>query len=261
MQIGSMNEAAAVKEQYVTSNRLDTRINFHDKYSTNKIGFGPWLVSNYEIREGMKVLELGCGTGSLWAGQDELIAKCEKVVLSDLSEGMLETAKGNVGEHANVEYRIEDIQDLSFEDDSFDVVIANMMLYHVPDFNKGLREVRRVLKDGGKFYCATMGENNFTDRLAEWFRLGGEEFNPNHNFTIQNGEGKLSAFFSNVSKAVYEDSFHITDIEDLVIYLRSLTSFKAILDLPEQKIREILAEHVKDGAIDIPKEYGTFICS
>jgi len=113
MQIGSMNEAVAVKEQYATSNRLDTRINFHDKYSTNKMGFGPWIVSSYEIREGMKVLELGCGTGSLWTGRDELIAKCEKVVLSDLSEGMLETAKGNVGEHANVEYRIEDIQDLS----------------------------------------------------------------------------------------------------------------------------------------------------
>ena len=260
MQIGSMNDSAAVKAQYATSKGLDTRINFHEKYSTNKMGFNPWLVSNYEIREGMKVLELGCGTGSIWNGQDALLMKCAKVVLSDLSEGMLDKAKENLGEHANIEYRIEDIQNLSFEDDSFDVVIANMMLYHVPDLGKGLAEVRRVLKDGGIFYCGTMGENNFTGRLAEWFKLGGEDFNPNHNFTLQNGADKLRTVFSDISKKVYDDSLHITDMEDLVTYLRSLTSFNAILDLPEQKIREILEEHAKDGAIDLPKEYGTFIC-
>ena len=171
MKIGSSNDSAAVKEQYATSKGLDTRITFHDRYSTNKLGYSPWLISNYDIREGMKVLELGCGTGTLWLGHDELIAKCDKLVLTDLSEGMLEKAKGNLGEKDNVEYRIEDIQNLSFDDEVFDVVIANAMLYHVPDLNKALSEVRRVLKKGGVFYCATFGENNFVDRLAEWFKI------------------------------------------------------------------------------------------
>ena len=154
----------------------------------------------------------------------------------------------------------EDIQNLSFDDDIFDVVIANGMLYHVPDLDKGLREVRRVLKTGGVFYCATLGENNFTDKLAEWFRLGGEEFNPNHNFTMQNGAEKLSVAFDDVTPVFYEDSLHITEPEDLVAYLRSLTSFKAVLNLPEQKIRDILEEHVVSGAIDLPKDYGMFVC-
>lgn len=260
MQIGSSNDSAAVKEQYATSKGLDIRITFHETYSTNKQGYIPWLVSNYDICEGMKVLELGCGTGSLWIGHDDLISKCDKLVVTDLSEGMLETAKGNIGEKDNVEYRIEDIQNLSFDDDIFDVVIANGMLYHVPDLNKGLREVRRVLKNGGVFYCATLGENNFTDKLAEWFRLGGEEFNPNHNFTMQNGAEKLSIAFDDVTPVFYEDSLHITEPEDLVAYLRSLTSFKAVLNLPEQKIRDILEEHVVSGAIDLPKDYGMFVC-
>ena len=134
------------------------------------------------------------------------------------------------------------------------------MLYHVPDLNKGLREVRRVLKNGGVFYCATLGENNFTDRLAEWFRLGGEEFNPNHIFTMQNGVARLQTAFNDVTPLFYEDSLHITETEDLVAYLRSLTSFKSVLSLPEQKIRDILAEHVSGGAIDLPKDYGMFIC-
>ena len=62
MQIGSSNNTEAVKEQYKTSNGLDTRISFHDKYSTNKLGYGNWIVSNYQISAGMKVLELGCGS-------------------------------------------------------------------------------------------------------------------------------------------------------------------------------------------------------
>ncbi len=260
MQIGSSNDSAAVKAQYATSKGLDTRISFHDSYSTNKQGFGPWLVSNYDLRTGMKVREPGCGTGSMWLGHDDLVSRCGKLVLTDLSEGMLETAKENLGERDNVEYRIEDIQALSFEDGTFDVIIANMMLYHVPDLNKGLAEVRRVLKEGGVFYCATFGENNFTDRLAEWFRLGGEEFRPNHNFTMQNGVDKLQAVFNDVTRLFYDDSLHITDMEDLVTYLRSLSSFKAVLDLPEQKIRDILSEHAAGGAIDLPKDYGMFIC-
>ena len=260
MQIGSLNDSAAVKEQYSTSKGLDIRITFHDKYSTNKQGYGAWLVSNYDIRAEAKVLELGCGTGSLWLGQDDMVARCGKLVLTDFSEGMLETAKGNIGEKDNIEYRVEDIQNLSFDDDSFDVVIANSMLYHVPDLNKGLCEVRRVLKEDGVFYCATLGENNFTDKLAEWFRLGGEEFKPNHNFTMQNGTEKLHIAFDDVTSIFYEDSLHITDAEDLVAYLRSLTSFKAVLNLPEQKIRDILEEHTSEGAVDLPKDYGMFIC-
>jgi SAM-dependent methyltransferase len=149
MQIGSSNDSEAVKAQYATSKGLDTRLSFHDKYSTNKLGYGNWIVSNYEIAEGMKVLELGCGTGSLWMGRDELVDKFGKFVLTDFSEGMLATAKGNLGERKNLEYKQADIQDLPFEDGSFDVVIANSMLYHVPDIMKGISEVRRVLKDDG----------------------------------------------------------------------------------------------------------------
>lgn len=259
MQIGSSNDANAVKEQYASSKGLNTRLSFHDKCSVNKQGYGNWIVSNYDISEGMKVLELGCGTGSIWIGRGELINKCGQLVLSDLSEGMLETAKNNLGQRNNVEYIQADIQDLPFEDGSFDVIIAHSMLYHVPDLEQGIREVRRVLKDGGTFYCATLGENNFPEKLAEWFALSGDSFKPNHNFTMQNGEAKLKTCFSEVRAVFYEDSLHVTDIEDLVDYLQSLASFKDVIDLPVEKIRKVLSEHIRDGAIDLPKDYGMFI--
>ena len=260
MQIGSSNDSAAVKAQYAVPKGLDIRLTFHEKYSVNKQGYGTWLVSNYDIRDGMTVLEIGCGTGSIWLGRKNIVSGCRKLILTDLSEGMLETARKNLGERDNIEYRKADIQDLPFLNDTFDVVIANSMLYHVPDIEKGIQEVRRVLKKGGVFYCATFGEHNFTDRLAEWFRLDGEDFMPNHNFTMQNGKEILSRSFEDIKPLFYEDSLHITETEDLVAYLRSLTSFKAVIVLPVQKIRDIIKEHTADGAIDLPKEYGMFIC-
>ena len=260
MQIGSSNDSTAVKEQYAVPKGLDIRLTFHEKYSVNKQGYGEWLVSHYDISDGMTVLEIGCGTGSIWIGRENIVSKCGKLILTDLSEGMLETAEKNLGKPDNIEYRKADIQCLPFMDESFDVVIANSMLYHVPDIDRGLGEVRRVLKKGGVFYCTTYGENNFTDKLAEWFKLGGEDFKPNHNFTMQNGKEILSRSFEEIMPVFYEDSLHVTETEDLVEYLRSLASFKAVIDLPVQKIREILKGHAVDGAIDLPKEYGMFIC-
>lgn len=81
----------------------------------------------------MKVLELGCGTGDMWKNRESLIKSCSKLILSDLSEGMVDTTKANVGIYDNVEYPVLDIQNIPFEDETFDVVIANMMLYHVLD--------------------------------------------------------------------------------------------------------------------------------
>ena len=118
----------------------------------------------------------------------------------------------------------------------------------------------RNLKNEGVFYCATYGENNFTDVLADWFELGGESFRPNHNFTMQNGEQILKTAFTNIEAKFYQDSLHITNIDDLVDYFLSLVSLKAIIDLPSERIHDILTQHSCDGKIELPKEYGMFIC-
>ena len=259
MKMGSSNDKDAVKAQYASSKGLDTRINFHNVYSTNKMGFGPWLISNYEIEEGMKVLELGTGTGDMWKGQGGLIAKCDKLVLSDFSEGMLDTARKNIGEYANVEYKQIDVQNIPFEDNSFDIVIANMMLYHVPDIDKAVREIRRVLKDDGVFYSATYGERNFNDIIAEWFGLIGENYDPNHLFTLQNGGDILGKEFADIEVRRYEDSLRVTNIDDLADYLQSLKALHGIGSMGRDEILKMLTLHEEDGVINLPKEYGTFI--
>lgn len=255
--MNAINNAAAVKQQYANAGNLNTRISIHDKYSTNKMGFGNWIVSNYRIHRGMKVLELGCGTGTMWKGRGEIIAACSKLVLSDLSEGMVAAARENLSAYDNIEYRVLDIQAIPYADETFDVLIASMMLYHVPDMGKGLAEVRRVLKKNGVFYCATYGEHGILEYISNLLGVKGRE---NKNFTLQNGRQILAPYFSSVERREYVDSLEVTNIEDMLDYIYSLTSMTDVCTLERDMVREVLEPNRVNGILRVPKEYGMFIC-
>lgn len=259
--MSKINNEFVVKQQYATANNLNTRISIHDKYSTNKMGFGNWIVSNYRIDKGASVLELGCGTGDMWKGRESLIRSCSRLILSDFSDGMVATTKEVVGDFENIEYKVLDIQKISYEDDSFDVVIANMMLYHVPNIEKGLAEVRRVLKKGGIFYCATYGEHGIIEYLSKILSEYGVEDRINKNFTLQNGDEILRTTFSEVKKIEYIDSLAVTNIDDMVDYIYSLSSMTSLSSVPKQVIKDILIKNTTDGILYVPKEYGMFISS
>lgn len=257
--MSEINNEANVQNQYKSPNNLNTRISIHSKYSVNKMGFGNWIFSNYEIRDGMNVLELGCGTGDMWKKNIDFINKCSQLIMTDLSKGMLEAAKANVGEHSNVSYQVVDIQSIPFIDNKFDVVIANMMLYHVPDLNKGLSEVRRVLKHGGKFYCATYGEHGIIEYLSNLLSDYGVEDNINKNFTLQNGQDLLEKKFENVQRLEYFDALEVTNIDDIVEYIYSLSCMSALSKLKKEDIKITLEQNMKNRVLTIPKEYGMFV--
>ncbi len=254
-----INNETTVKNQYFTADKLNTRISIHSKYSTNKQGFGNWIISHYQIQEGASVLELGCGTGDMWIGKDAIISRCKHFVLSDFSEGMLNKAKETLHNQPGIEYRIIDIQDIPFSDHAFDVVIANMMLYHVSDLQKGLREVNRVLKENGTFYCATYGEHGMMDYICSLFTDHQVQNRVNDHFTLQNGEMKLKSVFSDVQSLWYEDSLEITNVDDMVDYIYSLTGMTDLQRLPRSDVKSVLVKNMRDGILYVPKEYGMFI--
>ena len=258
--MSTINQTDIVKDQYKSASNLNTRISIHEKYSTNKLGFGNWIFSNYSIEDGSRILELGCGTGDMWTHRDESVSKVSRLVMSDFSEGMLDTAKTNLRQYEKIEYKVIDIQDIPFEQDSFDIVIANMMLYHVPDIEKGLREVRRVLKDGGIFYCATYGEHGIIEYLSGILSTYGMEDRTNKNFTLQNGEDILKHTFDQVRQLKYDDSLAVTNVDDLVDYLYSLTSMTSLNRMHKDDIHKALTERMEDGVLNVPKEYGMFVC-
>ncbi|MBR4501448.1 MAG: GNAT family N-acetyltransferase [Clostridia bacterium] len=254
-----ISDVDTVRKQYGTASRLNTRISIHSKYSTNKQGFGNWITSHYRLRKGMAVLELGCGTGEMWLGKGEIIGGCSRLILSDFSEGMLNKAKETLCGQEGIEFRIVDIRDIPFADHEFDAVIANMMLYHVTDLEKGLREVRRVMKDDGTFYCATYGENGMMKYICGLFEDRHIRETVNDAFTLQNGERKLKTVFSDVERFLYEDSLEVTDAGDMVDYIYSLQGMTELRKLPESEIRSVLEKNMRDGVLRVPKEYGMFI--
>lgn len=244
-----------VTVQYATAKNLNQRISIHEKYSRNKQGFGPWIVSQYRLEPGMAVLELGCGTGGMWTGVT-LPEGC-RVTLTDFSAGMLEAARSHTAHLQGASYRQVDAQDIPFADGSFDAVIANMMLYHVPDIRRALLEIRRVLRPGGLFYAASYGEHGVVEAVADMLdmRLEG-----NHRFTLQNGGEQLRSVFSQVSCQRYEDALDVTDPADLVAYLRSMTSMDVLNTVSDEALLDAFRVRMTDGVLNLPKEYGLFIC-
>ena len=118
-----------------------------------------WVADQLEWPPGGDVLEVGCGSGLLWANIAPLLPEL-RLTLTDISEGMLDAATAAVAPFANVdlvEARTADAQELPFEDDSFDVVVANHMLYHVPDRPRALDELARILRTDGVLMAATNG--------------------------------------------------------------------------------------------------------
>ena len=257
--MAQLTDTKTLNSQYGTADKLNTRISIHAKYSVNKQGFGNWITEHYRFPEHASVLELGCGTGDMWKGKRDLAAICGRLILSDFSAGMLEQAKETLTDMGGIEYRVVDIQAIPYPDQSFDAVIANMLLYHVPDLGKGLSEVRRVLKDGGVFYCATYGENGMMEYIGSLFSGYDVRTAANANFTLQNGKEKLSPFFPEVDRDLYEDALLVTDVEDLVDYIFSLSGMTDLRNLPRETVREVLSRHIADGVLRVPKEYGMFI--
>lgn len=248
-----------VIEQYQKHNNLDIRVELHKRYSKNKFGFNNWIFSNYQITDDIKVLELGCGTGELWKNQLDVIDKMEQLIVTDFSSDMVEKTKSVIGNRDNVEYKIMDIQNISFENETFDIVIANMLLHHVDDIDKALDEVNRVLKKGGIFYCATFGENGVVDYLASLFKNEINQELENKTFTLQNGKNYLIRYFNNVEKLLYDDELQVTNIDDLVQYIQSLKGISEIGSLDETIIRKRLEMKFNNSMLVIPKEYGMFI--
>ena len=183
-----------------------------------------------------------------------------ELTLTDFSENMVSITKNALGKHNHISYGVVDIENIPYTDNSFDRVIANMMLYHVPNLNKGLSEVKRILTGNGYFYCATYGENGIMPFIAGLLKEYGITDTTNKTFTLQNGYGILKKFFSNIQRLDYEDSLAVTDVDDLLDYIYSLTNMSSVTKLGRQTLKEILEKEMVNGVLTIPKEYGMFIC-
>jgi ubiquinone/menaquinone biosynthesis C-methylase UbiE len=157
-------------------------------------------------------------------------------------------------------FRQADAQDLSFPDASFDAVLANHMLYHVPDRPRALSELRRVLRPGGRLYAATHGAGHLKE-LQELLREYSEDVpqSVGIGFGLDDGAEQLAAFFGHVTLDRYDDAFSITNAEPLKAYIRSMNSYYKLTPSQLLTIEQRVDELIARGPIHIRKETGIFI--
>jgi ubiquinone/menaquinone biosynthesis C-methylase UbiE len=223
----STYQSYLLTKQYNNSRNLKARMEIHERFSTNKQDWQRWVFDHFNIPAAANVLELGCGPGELWDRNRDRIPEGWHITLSDFSPGMVQEAQQRLqasGHH--FDFMHIDAQVIPFEESHFDAVIANHMLYHVPDRAKALAEIRRVLKPGGRFYAATNGETH----MAELKKLVGEfslaDIARWESFTIssfrkENGREELSKCFDAVKLHIYDNGLLITEAEPLVDYVLS----------------------------------------
>ena len=129
------------------------------------------------LRSGMRLLDTGCGPGTITAGLDLGVAPGETIGLDVVPE-VLERAREHCQQRQvdNVRFVEGNVYALDFPDASFDVVYANQLLQHLTDPTAALREMHRVLKPGG-LACvrdsdyATMCPSPKFDEFLEWNQL------------------------------------------------------------------------------------------
>lgn len=249
--------------QYRDSSNLDARAALHQRFSTNPYGWQRWAFDHLLILpQTARILELGCGPAYLWKENAERIPPGWVVTLSDLSAGMLDAAWRNlVVTGRNFKFEQIDAQSIPYPDGTFDAVIANHMLYHVPDRRKALSEIRRVLKDDGILFAATLGKDHMREM---WEHLEGVATITRETitsaFTLENGTAQLQEFFSHVDMSRYEDNLRVTDLSAIMDYIRSMTSTSEFTEEQFQGIeREFTDAIKKNGEIFITKEAGLFL--
>jgi 2-polyprenyl-3-methyl-5-hydroxy-6-metoxy-1,4-benzoquinol methylase len=262
-----------VTRQYRDASKLNARIALHERFSTNTRGLQHWIFDHFDPPKAANILDVGCGPGRLWEENLDRIPERWSMTLTDASPGMIAEAEGSLGSDRRFAFRVGDVQHLLFRGESFDVVVANHMLYHVPDRPKALSEISRVLRPDGILYATTNGtrmhrEMGWMQRLLDPSRPTDAYFAAPLGFSLENGAEQLSPYFSDVTLWRYRDALAVTEVEPLVTYLLSgsaadTAAKRTSADEFENRVSELVdrLEHelASRGTINITKDTGLFI--
>lgn len=250
-------------DQYRDSSNLDARVVLHQRFSANPYGWFRWVFDTFlKLPEDATILELGCGPAYLWKENINRIPAGWRITLSDLSPGMLDAAWRNLVVTGRAfQFKEIDAQSIPFTDETFDAVIANHMLYHVPDRAKALSEIQRVLKSEGRLFATTIGKDHLQE-ISNWIRqmnLGTEFDSFVSPFTLDNGSEQLEQFFPRVTRSRYPDSLHVTEVKPIIDFILSASRAAEISEEELANLKNELEQKLKEkGKIFISKDSGLF---
>jgi ubiquinone/menaquinone biosynthesis C-methylase UbiE len=246
--------------QYRNQDNLQARIYLHQTFTQAEEEWFPWVWRKMNIQSDEHILEVGCGTGALWQSIACKLPAAVRVTLADLSVGMARSARGNMQAIPHFSAMSADAQNLPFASSQFQRVIANHMLYHVPNLDAALAEMRRVLTPGGWLIAATNGADHMLDLYELMSRHAAAEtsITPVHlDFDLENGAPALARYFDQVECSAYESSLWVTDADALTAYCASMLGFQISESVDLQGLHDEAASLIKrDGGMRIRKAVG-----
>lgn len=259
-----LSEDEEIVEQYHNATNLRVRIQLHHLYSTNPVEWFSWLRGQIDFSRINRLLELGCGNGDLWVG-NTIDLRNREFFLSDLSEGMLEDAKLRLND--DFSFMQIDAQNIPFKRDFFDAVIANHLLFYLPELDQGLEEIIRVLKLQGILYASTYSTNHMKEitELAQEFdpRITLSQTSLPSIFGKENGKEILSRYFENIERRDYADTLVIDQAKPIVDYIVSCHGNQnEILSGRIEEFYSFIKKKIDDqGSITVTKEACLFIAT
>lgn len=256
----------SIVEQYNRATNLDIRIELHRNYSTNPKGWFPWIYEQLPIKQANQILEIGCGNGELWLNAKKEEIKTKHILLTDVSKGMIMDAKSLLEEHGlSFQYQVMDAQQMPFCNRTFDLVIANHVMFYMKDRERAISEIARVLNAKGVFIASTYGKNHMkeiTEMVQEFdSKIRLSDIQLFEQFGIENGEEQLQKYFKNVEFRLYEDRLFVNEAEPIVNYVLSCHgNQRECLDGKTEQFKKFIKEKIKKyGGISITKSAGIFI--
>ncbi len=255
----------SLKDQYQNATNISARIRLHRDFSQNQQGWFPWIYEQCHITEGMKILELGCGNGALWTENLSKLPQNVSVLLSDISEGMLRDARRSIGsEDSRFSFQVIDCHALPFTDDTFDLVIANHVLFYCEDLDLACSEIARVLKPSGIFLSSTYGRRHMKEitDLVQGFdnRIVLAAENLYERFGLENGQSLLSPHFGHIECVRYDDAILLDHPEPLIEYILSCHGNQNQILLDRYKDFRAFVEEKTHNYFHITKDAGIFLC-
>ena len=255
----------SLKNQYQNATNISSRINLHSLYSQNKQGWFPWIFQQCHIKPRLRILELGCGDGTLWTDNLALIPEDISITLSDISSGMLRDARRAIGSSdTRFAFRAFDCKKIPYKDESFDLVIANHVLFYCDDIPAVLKEICRVLSPEGHFLCSAYGKAHMQEvsQLVEDFddRIVLSADKLYERFGRENGRKILEPFFPDAKWLSYEDFLLVQDAEPLISYVLSCHGNQNQYILDHYKEFRAFATKKTAKGFRITKDAGVFLC-
>lgn len=253
----------SLKTQYQNAANITARIRLHSLYSTNPLGWFVWLYQQASIQDGLKILEIGCGNGALWQQNLSVLPPHVQIVLSDISAGMIHDVQNRFRNDARFSCMVFDAAHMPFDDNTFDLVIANHMLFYCNDLSQVLQECARVLKVNGHLEASTYSSRHMKE-ITELV----QSFSPQivlskdklyEKFGLDHGAQLLSPYFRDIERRKYQDSIVLHEAEPLIAYILSCHGNQNQLLLDRYKEFHDYVVKMTAGGFTITKDAGVFL--